>query len=54
MRFDSHICNSDWEVGPVDLISGPPLQAEQWWALSVGNGGITQHLKDLAAPVGPF
>ena len=33
MRFDSHICNSDREVGQVDLILGPPLKAEQWWAL---------------------
>ena len=33
MRFDSHIRNSDQEVGQVDLIFGPPLKAEQWWAL---------------------
>ena len=33
MRFDSHYNNSDREVGQVDLILGPPLKAEQWWAL---------------------
>lgn len=38
----------------MDLLLGPPLKAEQWWALWVGDGGITQHLKYLAAPCGPF